>query len=173
MFTVCCLISTPSFLPANLTPSSLIEGRTPSSLDRISPLLIPILWSTTQVTTFTAALGGTVIYHDVSNGNASLRLQKPALQELLSHINGIFLWSFHSEITRITYAILLSTPLYISLHETKIRSRGKKKNWFVAILQTNKQKTWTQSTLNSFSSLKKCKFDKYKCNEIFCTTHTR
>lgn len=58
----------------------------------------------------------------------------------LSHIYGFFLLSFYSDISHITYAILLSTPRYISLHETKIRSRVKQKNLFQAILQeTNKK----------------------------------
>lgn len=140
LFTLCCLISTPSFLPANLTPSSSIGGRTPSSLDRISPLLILIMWSITQVTTYTAAWGGDVAIPRYKQWKHLFKTPKTCstrtLVSYLRHFSLIFLSWY------ITYAILLSTPLYISLHETKIRSRGKQNNWFVAILQANKQKTW-------------------------------
>ena len=60
LFTMCCLISTPSFLPTNRTPSSSTWGRLPSPLANTSPLWIPILCSTTQATTYTAACGGSV-----------------------------------------------------------------------------------------------------------------
>lgn len=76
MFTICCLISTPSFLPANIAPSSSIGGRNPSSLDRISPILIPMFLSRTQATTYTAAWGVDVAISWCKHWNRLFRTAK-------------------------------------------------------------------------------------------------